>query len=154
LRDALGGFFTAQARGLLAREFVLRKDGASFGRLRISDRRGAELVAGELAATIERTDAGGYRMLADGLEITAWRADGADTLEVRAAHRTFSARVSFLRNTAAVRAGEGGTPVRVSGNVTGRRYEVTYDETEDPALPVALLLLCHVISLRRRVYLA
>ncbi len=153
-RDALEGFFTAQARGLLAREFDLRKDGASFGRLRTSDRRGAELVVGGFAATIERASGVGYRMTGGRLEVSASQPAAVNVLEVRAAGRLYVARASFLRNTATVRAGDGRLTARVSGNVTGRRYEVTYDETEDAALPVAVLLLHHLAILRRRVYLA
>jgi hypothetical protein len=154
LRDVLGGSFTARARGLLADEYVLQKDGASFGSLRLRGARAAEFVAGELAAAIEGTADGVYKVSGD-LELTARpAASSADVLEVRAGGNLFVARVSFLRNTAVVSDGTGARAVRLAGNVTGRRYEVVFAGEEDATLPVAILLLYHLAALRRRVYRA
>lgn len=157
LQQALGGSFSAHARGLLANELVLRKSDVPFGRLRLRGLRGAEFTAGGLAATIERASGGEYRMSGDaGLEITAAPvASSADELEIRHGTNRYEARISFLRNTAVVHTAAGTVAARLAGNVTGRRYElVLNDAVPYAALPMAILLLYHLSALRRRVYLA
>ncbi|MGF1473455.1 MAG: hypothetical protein ACFB50_17170 [Rubrobacteraceae bacterium] len=156
LQESLTGSFSVRARGLQANIFVFRKDGSRVGRLRLEGLRGAEFTAGELAATIERTADGGYRMFS-GNQLILTATAGASFLEafeLACGGHAYAARVSFFRNEATVLSPAATETVRIKGTVTGRRYEVTLDETDAAALPAAVLLLYHTAAFRRRAYTA
>lgn len=146
--------FTARAAGPLAREFVLTdRDGRETGRLRVRGPAGAEL-RGEANADIRRAP-GGYRMLAgDETLLVAQLGGPKGGLEISHGGQTYDVRPSPLRNAAVARTPDG-TAVELRGNLTGRRYEATSNaENAGDVVPVAVFLLHHLTSLRRRAYLA
>lgn len=148
LRDHLAGYFAARARGLLASEFVLSsRNGNEFGRLRIRGPEGAQFVADNVEATIERD-----RMLAGDAEMLV--AEPAGAPKVRCGNRLYETRFDLLRNAAVARASGGEVAARVAGGLTNLRYEAFFDEMNECSLPVALFLLCRVVALRRRAFLA
>ncbi|HEX6710044.1 MAG TPA: hypothetical protein VF068_06895 [Rubrobacter sp.] len=155
LGERLAGSFAARARGLLASDFsILDREGDEVGRLRIHGSEGAELEAGVLQARIERLARSRYRMLSGGTEIlTAGSAGASSTLEIRCLDRRYEARLSLLRNTAEAARG-GDVAVRITGGLTNRRYEATFDEDDEGSLPVAFFLLYRINSLRREAYRA
>lgn len=155
LQKALGGSFTARARGLLAPEFVfLGPDGQEFGRLRLRGPRDAEFRSGDYSATLESSE-GLYRMVASsGEAVVAATTNGRPNgeLEISCSSRTYGARVNLLRNLATASYPDGGRAVRLSGGLTGRSYEA-FSSTEDGcALPIGILLLWYVATNRRRAY--
>lgn len=151
LREHLAGYFAARARGLLASEFVLSsRNGEEFGRLHILGQEGARFEAGNAQATIER-----YRMLSGGVEmLVAEPAGSSGVPKVRCADRLYETRFDLLRNAAAARSSGGEVAARVAGGLTNLRYEAFFDEMNECSLPVALFLLCRVVALRRRAFLA
>jgi hypothetical protein len=156
LRERLAGYFAARAQGLLASEFVLTsRSGEEFGRLRVHGPGGAELEAGSTRAKIERTTRSRYRLLTgDGETLVARSAGSSGALEVRCGSRTYEARLSLLRNTVVARSSGGQEVVRIAGGLTNRSYEAVFDVGDEGSLPVAVFLLYHTVTLRRRVFLA
>jgi len=155
LGETLEGSFAARARGLLAPEFaILGNEGEEIGRLETYGPEGAELGAGDLEARIERSALSGYTMLTDGVEILAAEPLGAwNAPEIECLDRLYRGRLSLLRNTAeAGPAGERAT-VRITGNLTNRKYEAVFDAGDEGSLPVALFLLYLTVALRRKAYL-
>lgn len=156
LQSALASSFTARARGLLAGEFVIQRDGSEAGRLALDGLRGARFSAGTLDATIEKSPKGGYEMFSgeDRTLTAALSAPSLETPEIACGGSVYPARISFLRNQATAFSPGGGELARLEGGVLGRRYEVIVDETDGAALPVAVLLLYFAAVSRRRVYTA
>ncbi len=152
LRQTLGSFFTARARGLLATEFVLLDSGGEeFGRLCLSRVTSAEFTCGSSVATFEASG-GRYRMIADGEEVLVAgpKERTIDELEISCGGRTYEARIGFLRNLAVARhAHDGERTAHLSGGLVGRSYEATFAD-DGGALPVAVFLLWHVVANRRR----
>ena len=156
LRQDLGGFFTARARGLLAPEFVLLGPGEEeFGRLRLGGASGAEFRAGDFVAAFEASGRR-YRVVADGREVLFAGPKGrsVDELEVSCGGRTYEAHISLFRNLAVASQPGGGRAARLSGDLTGRSYEVLIAAEDECALPVAVFLLWRVVANRRRAYRA
>ncbi len=156
LREALQGSFTARARGFFASDFaLLDPDGLEVGRLRVHGPEGAQLEAGSLAVEIERTAPHRYAMLAGATQILSGEsADSPDAIRIRYAERAYEANLSLLRNTAEALSPAGGSAARVTGGLTNRRYEVTFDAEDERSLPVAVFLLYRLVALRRGAYRA
>ena len=166
LRETLARSFSARAKGLLGSELaLLDRDGRQFGSLRLRGMGGADLDAGGLRAQIRRsTPRPGYAMRyampsEDAPFLTAEAADTSVTLEITCGGRPYEARLGLLRNTAAARpiggtGGPTGEATRVTGGLTNRGYEAVFDPEDAGALPVAVFLLYHTVSLRRRAYRA
>ncbi len=173
LREALAGSFSARAKGLLGSEFaLLDRDGRQLGGLRLRGRGGADLDAGDLRAEIRPTPHPAHAMRharpyamryatpsEDAPFLTAAAAGTSGTLEVTCGGRPYEARFALLRNTAAARpigdtGGPAGEATRVTGGLTNRGYEAVFDLEDAGALPVAVFLLYHTVSLRRRAYRA
>ncbi len=155
LQSGTAGFFTARARGFLGGALVIAgSDGQELGRLKMLGDRGAELLAEDEKVIAERTQGARYRMLSDGEEIlTAWPAgSSADRLEIRCGRRDYTATVGFLRNRAVARDAAGSVVARLAGNVTGRSYRIETDTEDTCGMPIAVLLLYHTVSHRRRAY--
>ncbi len=156
LQARLAGSFTARTHGLLELEISLLGPGGEFGQVRPHGASDAEVTVGPLKAIIEHTGNFSYRMTANGE--TSLVAEpthrSADALEIRMDRRAYEASASFLRNQAEVRSREGKEIARLEGNLTGRRYEVTFDPEAAGSLPVAILLLHHVATNRRRAFRA
>ena len=156
LRQNLGGSFTARARDLLAKEFtLLNPEGKEFGRLRLEGSSGAKLRSGNHTATFEVSERR-YRMVADDSEVlTAGPKElSIDKLEVHCDDQTYEAQVSFFRNFAVASHVGNARAVRVSGGLTGRNYEALFDAEDGCALPIAIFLLWHVATNRRRAFRA
>ena len=155
LQQSLGGSFTARARGLLATELtLLDAEGREFGRLRLRGLSVAEFESGYYAAILEKSG-GSYRMVADGEEVlTAAPKDRSiDELGISCGGRTYEMRASFFRNLAIASYQKGGgRAVRVSGGLMGRSYEALFATEDGCALPVAVFLLWHLATNRRRAY--
>lgn len=150
----LGGSFAARVRGIVSPELVLlsARD-EPFGRVRADETGGMRLQAGDLSATVAPAPDGGHRMTTGGAEILAAEPAGSETaLRLRSDDRAYEATISPLRNSAAARSSEGKEAARVSGGLTGRRYEATFDPDDPAALPAAIFLLQRLIALRRRAY--
>ena len=161
LQTHLTGSFTARLHGLLVPEILLFGPEGEFGKVRRGPSR-TEVTAGSLNAVIEQRGNASYRMLTTGTLPGAPNGGAAavtepvdrsvDFLEVRAGGRTYQARVSFLRNRATVLSQEGEEVARLKGNLTGRRYEVSFDPEVVDALPVVVLILYHTIIHRGRAF--
>lgn len=154
LRQSLGGSFTARPRGLLASEFILlNSNGQEFGRLRLHGRPAAELESRDYPATLE-TSGGRYRMVAEDGEIltAAPKKRSSGELEISCGRRTYGARVSLLRNLAVASYPGGERVVRLSGGLAGRSYEALFAAGDECAFPIAIFLLWHVVTNRRRAY--
>ena len=156
LRESLDGAFAARARGLLASGFaLLDRDGQEFGHLRLAVAPGAEFRFMDRAATFEASGRR-LRMVADGAEVLAGtpKARPLDELIVSSGDRTYDASFSFFRNRAAASRPGDGQSAQLSGGITGRSYEAIFDAGDACALPVAVFLLWHLVTHRRRAYLA
>lgn len=150
----LEGSFTAHASGLLAAEFILRDhDGEEFGRLRLGGASGAEFRSADYAATFEASEER-YRMVAYSEEVlSATRGGSYDELVVQAGGRTYETRVSLLRNLAvALYPSSSERAAYLSGGLTSRSYEVFFATEDGCTFPVAIFLLWHVVTRRRRAY--
>jgi hypothetical protein len=156
LRELLGGYFVAKARGLLGSELVLSgRSGEEFGRLRVHGSKGAELETGSMRTEIDRTARSRYEMPAGDAEtLVAELAEPSGTLKVWCGSRLYEARVDLLRNTAVARSSGGEQAARVAGGLTNRSYEAVFDAADDGSLPLAVFLLYHTVALRRRAFLA
>jgi hypothetical protein len=150
LGETLAGSFTARARGLLGSEFsIMNRGGEEVGRLRIDGSEGAQLEAGPLEAHIERVARSRYTMLSGGAEILTAGA----SLEIRCLDRPYEVRLSLLRNSAEAATG-GEVAARITGGLTNRGYEASFDVEEEGSLPVAFFLLYRIVALRREAYRA
>ena len=167
LRDALAGSFSAGAKGLLGSEFaLLGRDGWRFGSLRLRGPEGADLEAGDLRVEIRSAPRPAMRhamRYATPAEeapfLIAGAADPSSALEITCGGRRYEARFGLLRNAAVARplvdAGEpAGEAARLTGGLTNRAYEATFDPEDAGALPLAVFLLYRTVSLRRRAYRA
>ncbi len=160
LARGLKGSFTARTRGLLVVEFALeRRDGEAFGALRtrgLANAQVARLEAGGLLSVIEWDASSRYRMLTGGAETLAAGpvSRPADVLKITCGDRSYEARMSLLRNAAVASSPAGTRTARLRGGLAGRHYEAAFDAQDAGALPVAILLLYHTATLRRRAYLA
>lgn len=155
LQAHLAGSFEARAHGLLRVSYTLTdRSGSSFAGLRVQDT-GAALTAGDLEARIEPSSRNGYRMLSEETELVrAIPLEESATLRIECAGQLYEAHLRLLRNIALVRAREGGEIARLCGDLAGRRYETVFDAGVEGTLPVAILVLHYMTTLRRRVYLA
>jgi hypothetical protein len=156
LRQSLDGAFTARADGLLASGFaLLDRDGREFGRLCLATARGAELRLGEQAVKLE-VSGRRLRMVADHEEMLVGtpKAHSIDELVLSSGDRAYDARFSFFRNRATASRPGGGESARLSGGITGRSYQAIFDASDTCALAVAVFILWHLTTNRRRVYLA
>lgn len=156
LHQSLDGTFTARADGLLAFGFaLLDRDGREFGCLRLAGVPGTELRLGDHAVELE---ASGRRlqMVADGEEVLVGipKAHSLDELVLSSGDRAYDARFSFFRNRATASRPGDGEAARISGGITGRSYEAIFDAGDACALPVAVFILWHLTTNRRRAYLA
>lgn len=156
LQTQLDGCFEAHAHGLLRVSYTLMdRNEIPFGELRAQ---GSEAIftTGDLEAEIEPSPRSGYRILSGGIELARATPleESAATLRIECAGRAYEARLQLLRNVATVRGRGGGSFVRLSGGVAGRRYRAVFDPEAEGALPVAVLVLYYMTALRRRIYLA
>lgn len=158
LARALGGSFTARARGVVSPELILLTEaGEPFGRLSADEGLpgGTRLEAGALEARIEARPGGAYGMTTDAGEVlTAETAGPASLLAVRSGGDAYEARISPLRNGATARSSDGREAARVSGRLAGRRYGIFFDPKDAASLPVAVFLLNHTFALRRAAFRA
>lgn len=117
--------------------------------------RGARLDAGSIRARIERAaDPGSYRMLTGEAEtLVAQPAGSSVAMKIRCAGRPYEAAFDLLRNTAAAVPVGGGETARLTGGLLRRGYEVLFDAGDGRSLPIALFLLYHTVTLRRRAFL-
>ncbi|HET7478036.1 MAG TPA: hypothetical protein VFJ72_00830 [Rubrobacteraceae bacterium] len=160
LQDRLDGSFAARARGLLRASYTLTdRSGTPFAELRARGGR-VTLTAGSLEIEIEGDSRGGYRMLSGGTELARAASPGgsATVLRVECAGQAYEARLRLLSNVTVVHTLDGSEEVsevaRLSGGLAGRRYKAVFDAEVQGALPVAILVLYHSVTLRRRIYLA
>ena len=153
LAETLAGSFAA--RGLLASDFTIKdSEGEKIGTLTIHGLEGADLQAGDLAASIERLAPAGYTMLSRGAKLLSAEPAGAmNTPEIRCLDRLYRGRLSLLRNTAEACPEGGEVTVRITGGLTNRNYEAVFDAGDAGSLPVAFFLLYLTVALRRRAYL-
>lgn len=141
-------------RGLLATGLtLLGEDGEEIGHLKLRGSAGASLVVGGLEAVIER-DGRGYRMLASGTEVLSAIPQRGGALLVRCAGREYGIEASPVRNCAVARSPEGTVAASVSGGLLGRSYEVSPDPGDGWAFPISVLLLYHLLTVRRHAFLA
>jgi hypothetical protein len=149
LEASLNGAFSARAKGFLGSKFSLSDKNGEFGTLRLEGSEGAYFEAGGFEGRIESSGSEHRMFIGDEEALTAERS-GA---RIEAAGGVaFEVDVSFLRNTASARSGDGGRVVRVSGGMSNRRYEVSFEG--EGSLPAAVFLLFHLASLRRRAFRA
>jgi hypothetical protein len=154
LRRQLRGSFTARARGLLAPEFdLLSPNGQKFGRLQLRGLSAAAFRSGDYSAAFE-TSGKRYQMVVDGKEMLVATPKGRsiNELQIFCGNQTYEARVNLLRNLAVASHPSGESAVRLSGGVTGRSYEALFAAEDECALPIAVFLLWHVVTNRRRAY--
>lgn len=132
---------------------LLHPSGERFGELDIRGD-GAELVTSELSATLERDARFHYRMFDGDVELLAAAPSGrgSEKLKVWRGDRTYESHTSPLRNTAAARSSTGIETALVSGGLLGLRYHLGFDAGDE--LPVAALLLSHLLVLRSRAFRA
>ena len=154
LRRSPGGSFTARARGLFAAEFaLLDPDGEEFGRLLLDGGSSAEFRSGDRVFKLEASGKR-YRMVADGEEMLAAGPKGRsiDELEISCGGQTYEARISLLRNLAVASHPGGERVAHLSGGLAGRSYKALFDSEDGCTLPVAVILLWHLTTNRRRAY--
>jgi hypothetical protein len=152
LRQTLDGRFTARARGLLASEFVLLdREGAQIGKLEVHGPQGADLRAGDVEARIERVGRSGYVMLSSGQEILTSTGDPTSP-GITTPDHPYRTSLSILRNKAEAGPAEHTTTVRINGGLTNRNYGASFEPGDETSLPVALFLLYHLVSKRRKAY--
>lgn len=93
-------------------------------------------------------------MVADGEEVLTARLKGRSIgeLEISCYGQTYEARINLFRNHAVASYPGGERAVRLSGGLTGRNYEALFATADGCALPVAVFLLWHTVTNRRRAY--
>jgi signal transduction histidine kinase len=155
LGETLTGSFAASARGILGSDFAIQgREGEEIGRLRIFGPEGADLEAGDLEARIERSAPARYTMLAGGATILSARPAGAlNRPEIWCLDRLYQGRLSLLRNAAEAGPAGDEVTIRITGGLTNRNYEATFDAGDEGSLPVAFFLLYLAVALRRKAYL-
>lgn len=157
LGESLAGSFSARAQGLLASDFaLLDPKGREIGRLKINESEGADLVARDLRARIERTGPKRYAMLDEDARILSAEqpAGSPGAMRIRRAEHVYEVSLSLLRNTAEALSPAKRRAARAAGGLTNRRYEVAFDVDDAGALPVAVFLLYRLVALRRGAYRA
>jgi hypothetical protein len=150
LEASLDGAFSARAKGFLGTEFSLSgRDGFGFGSLRLEGSEEATFEAEELSVRVEGSGST-YRMYDGSGEVLS---AGRETsgLRVERDGVRYEASVSLFRNTASARFGDGREAARASGGISNRRYEASFEEG---SLPVAVFLLFHLATTRRRAFRA
>ena len=154
LQEELGSSFTARSRNLLGSKFtLLSPEGKEFGRLRLRGISVAEFESRDYAATLERSGKN-YRMVAGGEEVLTAipRGRSIGELEISCGGRNYEAKASYFRNSATASYPDGEKAVRLSGGLTNRSYEAFFATEDTHVLPVAVFLLWHLVTNRRRVY--
>jgi hypothetical protein len=156
LRETLAGSFAARARGFLASDFaLLDRHGEEIGRLEVHGHQGAGFGAGDLRARIERVPPNRYKMMSGNAEFLTevlTSTGDASTPEITCLGHPYRARLSLLRNRAEAGPPGGEATVRITGGLTNRRYEVSFEAGIEGPLPVALFLLYRIVALRREAY--
>lgn len=153
LEASLDGVFLARAKGFLGSEFSLSGAAGEFGSLRFEGPGGASFEAGGIEGRIESSGSS-HRMIIGGEETLTAERDGSG-LAVESGGVAFDADFSLIRNLVAARSedsGNGGRSIKISGGMTNRRYEVSFEG--EGSLPVAVFLLARLASLRRRAFRA
>lgn len=156
LARTLGGSFTARARGLVSPELVLLTSGDEpFGHLLADAAGGARFRAGDLEAEIQHAESRRYVMTTgDAQTLIADPTGSPALLNLRSGDRLYEARISLLRNRATAKSAAGHETAQLSGGLTNRRYRATFDPQDPAALPIAILLLHHTVTLRSKAYRA
>lgn len=149
LEASLNGAFSARAKGFLGSEFSLSGRAGEFGNLRLGGSGAASFEAGGVEGRIESFGSK-YRMLIGGEEILSAER-GLSGLRIEYGGIRFEASVSLFRNTASARTDEGEEAARVSGGMSNRRYDASF---EGESLVVAVFLLHHLAAARRRAFRA
>ena len=154
LGETLGGSFAARASGLVAPELVLLTSGGEFfGRLATDASGGGRFRAGDLEAGIQQHGDHRYVMTTGNARtLTAEPAGSPTVLNLRSGDRLYEARISLFRNRATARSAPGSETASLSGGLTNRRYNATFDPEDPSALPIAIFLLHHTAKLRREAY--
>lgn len=147
LEGSLNGTFSARAKGFFGSEFSLSGDD-EFGTLRLDGSGGASLEAGNSKFRIEESGSR-YRMLMGSEETLTAERKPSGGLEIEIGEGSYKASASLLRNAATARSSEGREAVRVSGGLTNRSYEVSF---ERGSFAVAVFLLYYVAATRRRAF--
>lgn len=155
LQRGLSGALLARRTPGRSTVLLLLPSGERFGELTIRDS-GADLVAGDLSATLEHNARFHYRMFDGAGELlnATPSGRGLERLTLRCGDRVHEVHASPLRNTATARSGEGVETARVSGGLLGLRYRLDFEEGDGLGLLVAVLLLHHLLVLRSRAYRA
>ncbi|CAA9448007.1 hypothetical protein AVDCRST_MAG82-3520 [uncultured Rubrobacteraceae bacterium] len=155
LGESLAGSFAARARGPLASDFaLLDRRGGEIGRLKVNGSEGAGFGAGDLQARIERVTQNRYEMISGGAEEVLTSTGDTSTPEITCLGHPYEARLSLLRNKAEAGPPGGEVAVRITGGLTNRRYDVSFEAGTVSPLPVALFLLYRIVALRREAYRA
>lgn len=76
-----------------------------------------------------------------------------NALEIDCGDTRYEAHVSFFRNKVEARLLDGEEVALLKGDVLGRRYAITLNPSPAEALPLAILLLYHTATFRRRAFL-
>jgi len=76
----------------------------------------------------------------------------ATTPEIRCLGVPYQTTLSLLRNSAEASPAKEQATVRIRGGLTNRSYEVFFEADRSSPLPVALFLLCRIVTLRREAY--
>ena len=154
LSGTLGGSFTARASGLVAPEMVLLTSGGEvFGRLATDASGGGRFRAGEFEAGIRHYEGNRHDMTTgNAVTLTAEPTSSPTVLSLRSGDHLYEARISLFRNRATARSASGSEAASLSGGLTNRRYNATFDPEDPSALPIAVFLLHHTAKLRREAY--
>ena len=156
LARTLGGSFAARARGLVSPGLALfTLQNELFGELLTDATGGTRLRAGDLEAEVRQNESHHYVMTTGGTRTLTAEPTGSPTLlNLRSGDRLYEARISLLRNRATVKSSTGTETARLSGGLTNRRYNATFDPRDPASLPIAILLLHQTIKLRSKAYRA
>jgi hypothetical protein len=154
LSGTLGGSFAARASGLVAPEMILLTSGGErFGRLTSNASGETRFRAGNLEAEIQQHEGHRYEMMTGHAKtLTAEPAGSPTVLSLRSGGHLYEARISLFRNRTTARSTSGNETASLSGGLTSRRYNATFDPKDPSALPIAIFLLHHTTKLRREAY--
>lgn len=75
-----------------------------------------------------------------------------DELAISCKGETYEVRVSFFRNLAVASYRSGERAAHLSGSLTGRSYEAVFAINDGCTFPIAIFLLWHLVTNRRRAY--